>query len=99
MHPTVIRYTIESMSLLKEAFKEWAAEISTPERLVVPYFITIDFESIGNKKQRKFFNNMATSFSLPDNEVAKLIEAGHKLLRQSPEFQKLLETIRKEDRT
>jgi hypothetical protein len=52
------RYTIESMSLLKEAFKEWAAEISTPERPVVPYFITIDFESIGNKKQRKFFNNI-----------------------------------------
>jgi len=92
------RYTIESLSLLDEAFKEWAADISTPERPVVPYFITIDFESIGNKKQRKFFNNMATSFSLPDNEVDKLIEAGHKLLRQSPEFQKLLETIRKEEK-
>jgi NTE family protein len=93
------RYTIESLSLLEEALTEWATEISTPKRPVVPYFITIDFESIGNKKQRTFFNNMATSFSLPDNEVDRLIEAGHKLLRQSTEFQRLLETIRKEDRT
>ena len=93
------RYTIESLSLLEEAFTEWAAEISTPGHPVVPYFITIDFESIGNKKQRKFFNNMATSLALPDNEVDKLIEAGHTLLRQSPEFQQLLETIREEDRT
>ncbi|MEN8205811.1 MAG: patatin-like phospholipase family protein [Pseudomonadota bacterium] len=91
------RYNIESLSLLEEAFTEWANELSTPGRTVIPYFIKLDFESIGSKKQRKFFNNMATSFSLPDNEVDKLIEAGHKLLRQSPEFQKLLKTIREEE--
>lgn len=93
------RYTIESLSLLEEAFYEWATELSTPTQPVIPYFIKLDFKSIGNKKQRNFLNNMATSFSLPDNEVDKLIEAGRKLLRQSPEFQQLLETIRKEDRT
>lgn len=92
------RYTIESLSLLEEAFYEWATELSTPTQPVIPYFIKLDFKSIGNKKQRNFLNNMATSFSLPDNEVDKLIEAGRKLLRQSPEFQQLLETIRKEDR-
>ena len=93
------RYTVESLSLLEEAFNEWATELSTPTQPVIPYFIKLDFESIDNKKQRKFFNNMATSFSLPNDEVDKLIEAGHKLLRQSPEFQKLLETIREEDKT
>ena len=93
------RYTVESLSLLEEAFTEWAIELSTPTQAVIPYFIKLDFDSIGNKKQRKLFNNMATSFSLPNNEVDKLIEAGHKLLRQSPEFQKLLENIREEDKT
>jgi NTE family protein len=91
------RYTVESLSLLEEAFTEWATELSTPTESVIPYFIKLDFDSIGNQKQRMFFNNMATSFSLPNEEVDKLIEAGHKLLRQSPEFQKLLETIRKEE--
>ena len=93
------RYTVESLPLLEEAFTEWATELSTPTQPVIPYFIKLDFESIDNKKQRKFFNNMATSFSLPNDQVDKLIEAGHKLLRQSPEFQKLLETIREEDKT
>jgi len=92
------RYTVESLSLLEEAFFEWATELSTPTQPVTPYFIKLDFESIGNKKQRNLFNNMATSFSLPDEEVDNLIEAGRTLLRQSPEFQKLLETIREEDR-
>jgi hypothetical protein len=36
------------------------------------------------------FNNMATSFSLPAEEVDALKDAGHRLLRQSPEFQQLL---------
>lgn len=54
-------YTIESLSLLEESFKEWAAELSTPTRPVTPFFIKLDFESIGSKKQRRFFNNMATS--------------------------------------
>ena len=92
------RYSLESLSLLEEAFNEWATELSTPAQPVIPFFIKLDFDSIGNKKQRKLFNNMATSFSLPNHEVDILIEAGHKLLRQSPEFQKLLETIREENR-
>ena len=97
-HTQIDRYTLESLSLLEEAFYDWAAELSTPTQPVTPFFIKLDFESIGNKKQRKFFNNMATSFSLPGNEVDELIKAGRELLRQSPEFQKFLGTIRKEER-
>ena len=92
------RYNVESLSLLEEACKRWAAELSTPGHTVTPYFIRLDFQSIANKQQRMLFNNMATSFSLPDNEVDQLIEAGHKLLLQSPEFQQLLENIREEER-
>jgi len=88
------RYNVESLSLLEEAFKEWAAELSTPGHTVIPYFIKLDFQSIVNQQQRILFNNMATSFSLPDDEVDKLIEAGHQLLRQSPVFQELQEKIR-----
>jgi len=92
------RYSLESLSLLEESFYQWAAELSTPEQPVTPYLIQLDFESIDDTKQRRYFNNMATSFSLPGKEVDKLIEAGHELLRQSPDFQKLLETIKLEER-
>ena len=49
-----------------------------------------------NEEERMLFNNIATSFSLADDEVDRLIEAGHRLLEASPEFQKLLATLRLE---
>jgi len=91
------RYTLESLSLLEEAFHNWATELSTPEQPVIPFFIKLDFESIANVRQRKFLNNMATSFSLPDDEVDTLIDAGRILLRKSPEYRKLLAEIRKKE--
>ena len=92
------RYNIESLSLLEEGYKRWAADLSTAGNPVTPFFIKLDFQSIGNSQQRNIFNNMATSFSLPDDEVDKLIEAGRELLRQSTTFQELLEMIREEER-
>ena len=88
------RYNIESIALMENSLQQWAAELSTPEQQVTPYFIKLDFESIADEKTRLFFNNMATSFSLPNAEVDGLIEAGHRLLQQSPEYQALLSLIR-----
>jgi len=90
------RYNLETMALLKESMQKWAAELSTPERPVKAFLINLDFDSIVDEDVRRLFNNMATSFSLPDDEVDKLIEAGHTLLEASPEFQELVATIRTE---
>jgi len=88
------RYNLESMVLLEESLARWATELSTPDHKVTPYFIKLDFESIADEKVRLIFNNMATSFSLPNEEVDDLIEAGHVLLRQSPDYQRLIALIR-----
>ncbi len=92
------RYNVESLALLEEGYKRWAAELSTPGHTVTPFFIKLDFQSIGDKQYRRTFNNMATSFSLPDDEVDQLIEAGRQLLLQSPAYQELLQMIRDEER-
>ena len=92
------RYNVESLALLEEGYKRWAAELSTPGHTVTPFFIKLDFQSIGDKQYRRIFNNMATSFSLPDDEVDQLIEAGRQLLLQSPAYQELLQMIRDEER-
>ena len=89
------RYNLESMVLLEESLERWATELTTPDHKVTPYFIKLDFESIADEKVRLIFNNMATSFSLPNEEVDNLIEAGHVLLRQSPDYQRLIALIRK----
>jgi len=74
--------------------ERWATELSTPDHKVTPYFIKLDFESIADEKVRLVFNNMATSFSLPNEEVDNLIKAGRVLLRQSPDYQRLIALIR-----
>jgi len=48
------------------------------------------------EEERMLFNNIATSFSLPDDEVDRLIESVHRLLEASPEFQELVATLRRD---
>jgi NTE family protein len=91
------RYNIETIALIEDSLEQWAAELSTPEQQVRHFFIKLDFESIADKKTRHVFNNMATSFSLPNEEVDDLIEAGHRLLQNSPEYQALLALIRESE--
>jgi hypothetical protein len=53
------------------------------------YIPELTFESITNDEERNFFNDVPTSFSLPGETVDRLIEEGRKLLRESPDFQRL----------
>ena len=92
------RYNLESEILLEKSLAKWTEELSSQGNPVKSYFVKIDFESIADERQRFIFNNMATSFSLPDEEVDNLIEAGHRLLQASPEYQDLIRLIREEER-
>jgi len=91
------RYNVESIALMRSSLKQWSNELSTPEQTVTPYFIQIDFESVADPEIRVRFNNVATSLALPPGEVNDLIEAGHRLLRGSPEFLDLMAHVRSLD--
>ena len=88
------RYNTESLILVENSLKTWAAELSTPAKTITPYFIQVDFEAIHDPDKRQFFNNIATSFSLPSDEVDYLIKAARKLLRKNPEFKRLVRDIK-----
>jgi len=92
------RYNVESIALMRSSLKQWSNELSTPEQTVTPYFIQIDFESIGDPETRVRFNNVATSLALPTEEVDNLVEAGHRLLRKSSEFHDLVKHVRSLDK-
>jgi len=91
------RYNTESLVLVENGLKEWTADRSTPDRQIKSYFIQVDFESIHDPKKRLLFNNIATSFSLPGGEVDSLIETARQLLRNNPEFKRLVNDIRIEN--
>jgi len=64
----------------------WINDLSTPESPVLPYFIEVSFEGVKESPVEQFFNNVPTSFSLKNEQVDKLIEAGRQLLRNNPDF-------------
>ena len=92
----ITRYNIESRSLLEHSVREWAEELSSLRQDVNIFLIYLDFDSITDMTKRQFYHGMATSFSLPNHEVDSLIEAGRKLLQDSPEYQAFVKAIDQE---
>jgi NTE family protein len=84
------RYNIATLELVETAFNEWAKDLSTPEKTVHPYFIELSFEELKQPEVRAFFNKIPTSFKLSDEQVDRLIAVGRQLLRENPDFQRLL---------
>ena len=87
------RYNEASINLLENSLLRWTAALSTPESPVTPYFIEVSFEDIKEPTVKQFFNKIPTSFYLKDGQVDKLIEAGRQLLRDNPNFKRLMADI------
>ena len=75
---------------MQESLSQWTQLLSTPDRSVTPYLIKLGFIDIEQPERRSFYNDIPTSFSISDEQVDKLIEAGHELLRNNPDYQRLL---------
>lgn len=87
------RYNLETNALLKSEAKEWAASISRPGMEVEPYFIEIDIEGSGNKELERFFNRIPTSLTLDKDQVDRIIDTARRLLRENPEYRRLLQNL------
>ncbi len=69
-----------------------------PPRLRAPArlrgcLVQVDFEALTNDQERQHFLNLPTTFALPRQDVDDLIAVGHRLLRESPDFQRLLRAL------
>ena len=84
------RYNDATTEMMQKSLKRWAGLISTPERPVTVYFAQVGFEDIRDPQAWHFFNRIPTSFSLTEQQVDRLIQAGRELLRDNPEFKRLL---------
>ena len=58
------------------------------------YLVEVDFEALPDKSERSYLNRLPTSFNLPPEAVDRLRDAARRLLRQSPDFQRLLSDLR-----
>ena len=99
--------TIETMKDLAEIWKwrrellvsearlagasEAQAEASVPK--VALDVIDVSFDAIPDPAERAYFMNMPTSFVLPEEDIDGLVEVAGQLLRQSTEFQSIVENM------
>lgn len=88
------RYNVATIELIEKTLAGWSKQLSTPQRTVESYFIHVRFEDIKDPAQRAFFNTVPTSFRLTGEQVDRLIEVGGQLLRDNPEFRRLLADLR-----
>ena len=86
-------YNTETNSLFKKQVTQWAGYLSTKEHPVTPYYIHLDVTDIQKKEDRLFFHQVPTSFSIEKYQADKLIELAKGMLRQEPEYQKLLNEL------
>ena len=84
------RYNTATLSLMNNSLKRWAQALSTPAKPVTPHFIQVAFADLPQPKILAYFNLIPTSFDLTDEQVDRLIAAGRGLLRNNPDFQRLL---------
>jgi NTE family protein len=73
--------------------ENWAELLSTPDNPVTAYNVRVGLIDILHPDDRSFFNQIPTSFSLSEEQVDRLIEAGRELLRNNPNYQRLLEDL------
>ncbi|MGJ7509672.1 patatin-like phospholipase family protein [Variovorax sp. GT1P44] len=88
------RYNVATLQQMHRNLDRWTRELSTPERPVSSYFVQLSFEDVPDLPLRRFLNEIPTSFALDKEQVARLIATGRELLRNSPEFQRLLASLR-----
>lgn len=89
------RYNAATLDLVNKSMKRWAKEMSTPGRPVAPYFIMVRIRDIQDPESLQYLNRIPTSFSLSEEQVERLIEAGRDLLRTHRTYQAFLAELKK----
>jgi NTE family protein len=87
------RYNVATLQQTQQSLERWAGELSAPQRPVTSYFIRLSFEDVPDAPLRRFLNEIPTSFALSTEQVDRLIATGRQLLRDNPEFRRLLTSL------
>ena len=87
-------YNFETLQLMGDMVDQWSRSLSESGRPVTGHFIEVSFDLLPDADDRQYFKRLPTSFSLSDEQVDRLREAGRQLLRQSWEYQEMLQQLR-----
>lgn len=87
--------TLEALMHLVEDWQYRDRPFTAAAQLAPEFYIVIvDFEKLTDDNEREFFQTLPTRFNLPGETIDRLTSAGGKILRDSPEFQRLLRDLK-----
>lgn len=72
----------------------WSDDLSEIWSPIEPFLIEISFDGVQQEDERNFLNQIPTSLSLTKEQASALAKAGRQLLKENPEFQRLLEDLK-----
>jgi NTE family protein len=95
------RYSMDTMQLMNRAIQQWRVQLrQRPEgvsSVFAPdadiYFINASLTEVTNPEEEARLMSIATNLALTDEEVDHLLLAGSRLLRNDPEFQRLMQDL------
>ena len=98
---TTDRYNVETLAYARSAMNEAAKELAKRQRKagqpgggdVQAMLIEISFDDLDDEQERAYFNALPTSYNLPAEAIDRLREVGARLLRTSPDYQRLLREL------
>jgi NTE family protein len=85
----VDRYSLEAVEAARDQLDRWAH--AAPGRTA--YLVEVSFDAIGDPVERRYFHELPTSFKLEDEQVDRLREIAGRLLRESPEYGRLIDEL------
>ncbi|SAL06251.1 Patatin-like phospholipase [Caballeronia arationis] len=89
-----MRQLRESPAFIRSTDTKLVADLRTPNATI--YTIDVSFNRLTDKAERDYLNELPTSFALPPEAVDRLRAAATKIIKVSPEFQRLLRDVRAE---
>jgi NTE family protein len=87
---SIDRYSYEQTEILHDYVLRHDATMGASVPAIEAFLIDVAFDAIADPAERRYFTDLPTTFSLSGDQVDRLREIGGKLLRESPEYKRLL---------
>jgi NTE family protein len=88
------KYNFETIDLLRRYAEEWTYEDETTgKKQIEIYIIHVTFDSLPDKEEREYFQDIPTALTLPEEQVDKLRKVAGKLLYAQEPFNKLVNDL------
>jgi NTE family protein len=88
------KYNFETIDLLRRYAEEWTHEDETTgKKQIEIYIIHVTFDSLSDKTEREYFQDIPTALTLPEEQVDKVRRVAGKLLYAQEPFTRLVKDL------